>query len=163
MGEKNTAQLAAALRLIYLWKHGNLGKVKFGGVQPTIAELSRTLDDNPEIRLSVNTMAGHLNQVKKIANITYSTLLHYAASREGKQAEVEVFLDRLSSGLGLTQADPVFHLRKFLLSQRGPTPGRRRAAREYVLALMIKAWNSAKTGKPMQSLMFRTDEKFPTL
>jgi hypothetical protein len=159
-GEKNVYLLASMVRLVYRWQHGNLDSK--GNVDPTIAELEITLRDHPGIRESANRVAS-MAQLKRILTSSFAGLIHYAGYLEGKTAMVESFLERLGSGLGLMDDDPVYHLRKFLLSQRGIRPGYRRPTQVYILALAIKAWTASKEEKRIKALQFRTGDAFPQL
>lgn len=161
-GEKNVHLLASAIRLVYLWQHRLLGNMKDGKSFPTIAELEITLRDHPNIRDSVNTLSG-MSATRRLLNPTYGTLIHYAGTLENKSASVHSFLERLGTGLGLEADDPVYHLRKFLLSQQGPAAGHRRPGKQYMLALAIKAWNFSKKNERIKALIFRVDETFPAL
>lgn len=160
-GEKNTALLAATIRLVYYWHNDLLARMKDGKLAPTFTQLQETLQSHPAIRESVNRVSNNKNM--RFMTPSYSTLIHYAGTLEGKNATVESFLERLGNGLGLTETDPVYNLRRFILSQRGPRPGTRRAAPLYLLALAIKAWNLSKNGKTTKDIRFRSDETFPQL
>lgn len=163
-GEKNTALLSSTVRLVYAWKSGLLGKSnKDGQSFPSIAKLRETLASNPKIRESVNHTACKFNGLRRLLPPTYVALLHYAACQQDREYLADSMLDRLQTGLGLSQTDPVYHLRRFLLAQQSPRPGHRRAAKEYTLALLIKTWNAVKAEKPMGALTLRMDEKFPEL
>lgn len=162
-GEKNVALLAAAIRLVCIWQKGSLGgAIKDGSTFPTIAELEMSLAANPGVRQSANFVAS-CGGLKKILTPSYAALIHYAATTQHAQSRGELFLSRLSDGLALESSDPVYQLRKFLLSQKSSTPGHRRAGQAYVLALAIKAWNSFKDSKPMVSLRLASNETFPVL
>lgn len=160
--EKNTTLLAAACRLVYYWQNGLLPMMRDGRQAPTIPALEQVLREHPTIRESVNR-ASSLNQTRKLLTSSYVALIHYAGTLEGRNATVESFLERLGSGAGLYETDPVFHLRKFLESQRGPKAGMRRAGQQHVLALTIKAWNAAKKEQKMQALRYASTESFPQL
>lgn len=160
-GEKNTSLLAATIRLVYYWDNGMLAKMKDGKKIPTFTALEETLRSHPTIRDSVNRISNHKDM--RFMTPSFAALIHYAGTREGKNATVEAFLERLGNGLGLTDTDPVYVLRKFILSQRGPHAHTRRAAPMYMLALAIKAWNLSKCSKATRDIRFRSDEEFPKL
>lgn len=159
-GEKNTALLSAAIRLVHAWSRNELKNAKSSA--PSISDLEVTYKDHPNLSDSVNRVAG-MSELRKILPQSYSALIHYAATLENKNARVESFLERLGDGLGLFDTDPVYHLRKFLLSQKGPSAGHRRSPKTFVLALVIKAWNFSKEEKKISALRLRADEEFPKL
>lgn len=160
--EKNTTLLAAACRLVYYWQNGLLPMMRDNRQAPTIAALEQTLREHPTLRESV-CRAASMNETKKLLTSSYVALIHYAGTLEGKNATVESFLERLGNGMGLYDTDPIFHLRKFLLSQRGPKAGMRRAGQQHVLALVIKAWNATKKDQKMLALRYASAESFPQL
>lgn len=161
-GEKNVHLLSSALRLVHAWQHDHLTNLKDGKKTPTIAELEATLVDHPKLRMSVAYVSGK-KSVRDVLVGSFACLIHYAGLLEERVSTVESFLDRLGDGVGLESDDPVYQLRKFLLSQRGPVPGKRRSGKEFVLALTIKAWNLSKAESKVKVLKFQLDEPFPVL
>lgn len=159
-GEKNVYLLASTIRLVWQWKNSQLG-ISQSKTGPSIAQLQDCFRSNPNIRESVHRAAAL--EVKRLLTPSYAALIHYAGTMEGKPATVESFLERLGNGLGLGIDDPVYHLRKFLLGLRGMAPGHRRPGKWYVLALAIKAWNSAKVESKIKGLKFAINEEFPVL
>lgn len=163
-GEKNTALLGAVLRLVYMWGHGTLGKSeKYSEMYPTVVAMEQVYRDHPNLPESVSWVANN-KPVRRILTPSFGALIHYAGTLENKSASVTSFLERLGSGLGLLDDDPVYHLRSFLLSLKGPAPGRRRPGRTYVLAMAVKSWNSAKNEQRMKQLRWNpAREEFPQL
>lgn len=161
-GEKNVHLLSSALRIVHVWQHGRLNNLRDARTSPTIAELEVTLKDHPKLRISVDWVSSH-KAIRDVLVGSFATLIHYAGLLEEKVSTVEAFLQRLGDGVGLESDDPVYQLRQFLLSQRGPSPGKRRTGKEFVLALTIKAWNLSKKESKVKTLRFRVDEDFPIL
>lgn len=162
-GEKNAHLLSAALRLVYMWGQGTLGKSEKGGAAfPTVAAMEEVYRNHPNLSESVARIANS-GSIRRLLTPSYAVLIHYAGTLENKHATVDSFLDRLGSGLGLLDNDPVYHLRSFLLSQRGPTAGHRRAGRIYTLAMTVKAWNASKNGQSVKRLTWVASEGFPQL
>lgn len=161
-GEKNTSLLAATIRLCYFWQNGLLPVMKTGRNMPTIQQLEETLRCHPKIRESVARISS-MNETRKLLTSSFAALIHYAGVLEGRAATVESFMERLGNGLGLTETDAVYHLRKFLLGLKGPQPGNRRPGQHYILGLAIKAWNASKRNQPVQALRYMQTESFPQL
>lgn len=161
-GEKNVHMLSSALRLVYAWQHDKLSNLKDGKKMPTVAELEETLVNHPKIRTSVAYVSGK-KSVRDVLTPSFACLIHYAGLLGEKVSTVESFLDRLGDGVGLDADDPVYQLRTFLQKQRGPSPGKRRVGKEYVLAVTIKAWNLSKAESKIKVLKFQLDEEFPVL
>ncbi len=161
--EKNTNLLSSVLRLVTMWDEGHLDKMREGGkFTPSIAKMQETLAEQPTIRDSVHWVMNH-KETRKLLTPSIACLIHYAGAKEGKKARVETFLERLGDGLAMAQDDPAYQLRRFLLQQRSPKPGLRRAAQPYVLALAIKAWKVYEANKKLSVLKFTANEEFPKL
>lgn len=77
--------------------------------------------------------------------------------------DANAFFDRLLSGAGLAEDDPIFHLRETLRASRDNFKGERNPV--YIGALVIKAWNKYRAGETCLSLRFRvggaSPERFP--
>ena len=67
----------------------------------------------------------------------------------------DTFMDQLRTGADLHSGSPILALRNFLLRRE---TGHRS---EKVLGMMVKAWNSWRSGKSMTNLTLRVDEKLP--
>lgn len=79
----------------------------------------------------------------------------------------EIFIDQLSTGLGLEADSPIYLYRRRLISEQRMSASQ--SAREHLLALGIKAWNAWRNGEHMQVLTWhakrsigsRSGEDFP--
>lgn len=160
MNEKNRKLLCAALKLMYVWGEGRLAQA-FKLAAPSNAVMQKVLDQYPDIRESVHWIAGH--SVRRVLTPRYGVLIHYAGTLEGRSATVESFLDRLGTGLGYTDTDPIYHLHNFLISNRKKGIGSKSTDQDYVLQMVIKAWNASKEGRSMKKLAIRSDEALPQL
>lgn len=162
-GEKNVHLLSATLRLVYHWEHKGLGNgTAIRSHMLSMFDLDETYKQHPKLADSVAFIMS-TRETRKLLTGSFASLIHYAGCRGDQRAMVEAFLARIGDGVGLLQDDPIWQLRDFLLSQRGPKAGIRRAGQIFVLALAIKAWNATRQGKRLQKLRFRTDETFPEL
>lgn len=126
-GQKNVTLLAAAARLVYLWRVKGLSKYKDSSAQPTMAQLQETFDTSIGLADSVNWVANH-NALKQLFTLSIAALIHYVGTCHGQKIAVENFLERVSDGADLAKNSGAFKLRAFLLSQnhvrRGTTSGR---------------------------------------
>jgi hypothetical protein len=88
--------------------------------------------------------------------------LTFRARRIDAEA-ADAFLQRVHTGVGLVEDDPVLRLREQFLSRRVTAYGR--PSREHDLALMIKAWNAYIVGRPLRQLKWNRggirQEPFP--
>lgn len=83
----------------------------------------------------------------------------YAVFHEISPSDAEAFFDGLCKGVALTESDAVFVLRQRLMNDK---MSKGRLPQQYKLALMIKAWNLFRAGKPAKILKWNSiDEEFP--
>jgi hypothetical protein len=75
------------------------------------------------------------------------------------EMRAQEFFQRLSTGIDLTQSDPVYKLRLCLIQELGQKNLRHRP--EWKCAITIKAWNSWLRNEPIRTLGFRADEQWP--
>ncbi len=156
---KNVNLYSSTLRLVHIWRTGRL-KPGYKSIGHSISELEASHHDHPQLQDSVNWVTNNMD-LRRLLNPTYASFIHYVAYLDGKQAAVESFLSCVGNGLGLLEDHPVYQLRKFLLSQQGLKFGQKRPGREYMLALLIKAWNAHKNGEKTKALVFKVGETFP--
>ena len=74
-------------------------------------------------------------------------------------ADDAVFFERLLSGAGLAEDDPIFQLRETLRASRDNFKGERNPA--HIGALVIKAWNKYRAGEQCSTLRFRVGGSNP--
>lgn len=159
-GESYAITLAAALLRVYQWKQGYRKTLKGAGdARPTHRQLLEVLDEHPEIRRSAEIA----DRVRKPAHLSGSTaaLCHWLFVRIDPD-DCAFFFARLGDGAGLNIDDSIYALRR-ALENVANTPGR--ADETYVTALVIKAWNAFREGRPVQLLSWRAGgakpEPFP--
>jgi hypothetical protein len=115
----------------------------------------RVLDENPGLRSGV-TRARRLRKHIKIRPGIWGALIYVFSQIDDE--DTDGFLEPIRTGLGLSETDPRFHLRQFLLNEmrsRAQTPPWLQAA------LVIKAWNAYRAGDEMRSLRFRSGGSNP--
>lgn len=161
-GEINCAALGAVLGLAYRWDLGYRGSNLTNGTSKTqsqIPDLLKYLDLHPGIRASINP--GYFLTRRVHINASVTTLAHYIFT-EIDPADAEGFFGQLASGANLAEDSPIFALRETL--KRADKPGVTTAPSVY-LALLIKAWNAYREGRPVKLLLFKSGgaspESFP--
>lgn len=158
-GEKNASTLAAALRSVFIWQSGRRNFGGASGSYTTIPQLLRCLEDNPWVRDYAPLMKRLTTNAKLPASV--SGALIYAFN-EADPEDADYFWERLMSEEGHTKGDPIFTLRKALLSSKDHRGSRNV---NYLAALTIKAWNRYRAGETCEILVYRTGgaqaEKFP--
>lgn len=154
--ETNTANLAAAIRYVWLIEKGYM---TLRNVAPTISELLDTLDRHPEVRESVR----FITRVRDVTS-SISLALHYFFSRAHKE-KADEFLERLGDGVMLGAGSPILKLREILLADRANL--KRRLSDSEKAALTIKAWNAHLADQPVRNLKWQTGgdrrEDFPAI
>lgn len=152
---KNANVVAAIVRLVLFHERNQLSMQKNGNLTPTIAEVEEGLLRHPGV---VESAAWASTDVKSIMRPSIAGFMHYLMSARFPDTW-KVFTTQLVHGVELSMDDPVFHLRKHLLKQRGRRDMKLDSM--YALAITIKAFNALLEGRSVQVLAWRPNEKFP--
>jgi hypothetical protein len=109
---------------------------------------------------SIDQAIRMVKSAKTARAICYKSLLNFVTSYLIERApnEAEKFLHLMDTGLGLTEKDPVFVLRRLLtnnLAKRAKIPT------HMTMALVIKAFNYQYLHREIINLIYRQDEEFP--
>lgn len=166
-GVRNGAQMASMERRLYLWKRRGV-KVARGGVKAlTSTELLEFRQGYHQL-LSLALSRGQ-DLRKKFARVSPSTFgAAYILFTEKDPAMADKFFDMLLSGVGFGEdrRHPVLVLRERLADGSRQFEAKRTSEDEK-LALMIRAWNHFRDGKPVSTLYVTlggkplTDETMP--
>lgn len=153
-GEVNTNQLAAALRLLHLWRTGNSFSEQRHA--PSTIQLEELLDREPTIRTSITATQAAKKKLQN-ANHTILSVCHHLFSEIDRSAAHE-FFGQLEKGTGLEETDPIY-----LLRERLSRPQRRdmRITIPEMGAYIIKAWNAHRQRKSIRLLVWKTTEDYP--
>ncbi len=154
-GYKQCKATAAALQQVDLYLTGRVGKhVTYSNNQ--IVELA---EKHPGIRDSV-LLCG---DTRRLISRAYLTAYHYLFSKKDASA-ANKFVDKLLTGVGLNEGDPIYLLRERLLTN---SLAKAKVTDDYLAAILIKAWNFSRAGKTIKSLRFRevgeNPEAFPVI
>ena len=147
-GEQYNTTLAAILLRVYQWDQGYRRSFK-AGARPTHRQLLAVLDKHPEVRRSAEIA----DRIRKPARISGSTagLCHWLFNQIDC-GDCAFFFARLGDGTALVDGDPVYALRR-VLSNFAADKGR--PDETHVTALVIKAWNAYREGRPVQLLAYK--------
>lgn len=157
--EVNVTLLQAALNYCCRWDFAG----PLTNMAPTWPQMEQYLADNPDIR---EAASASLMIVKPPLAVRGSVAVPFVfRARRVDQEAAEGFVHRFQTGVGLEADDPILRLREAFLGRRVTVYGR--PSREHDLALMIKAWNSYITGRPLRVLKWNRggvrQEPFPYL
>lgn len=158
-GEKNYVGLAATIRAITSYETGAAGTGDTGR-KFTNAQLIRTLEKHPWIREGINTAnsaQAHTSMPTAVGGLAWFLFMQLSPE------DTEFFFNRLCSDTNHSTGDPIYTLRKLLLTSVDGVRGARNT--RYLLAVTIKAWNKYRDGDRCDLLKFRTGgakpEAFP--
>ncbi len=153
LGEKSTASLASALRVLWRFRKG----LMLTNQQPAFSEALHLLEQHPGIRDAV-TQAGHSKSDFRASTVSwciYTTKTIAEFDDEISTEDVDVFWQRLQTGLfdQSVEGDPIVALRnKVALARKSPMM---RITSQASAALTVKTWNSYIDGTPVKLLTWR--------
>ena len=153
---KNGKDIAAALKIVerYFTSRLPTGKVNFSN-----SEMLALLSKYPDI---VDAKSGVLHPKGLFSRSTAIACKYLFRKKDAALADE--FFDSLISGHDLQDGSPVYILRERLMRN---AMGKAKLGQEYIVALMIKSWNSIRSGKEIKNLRFRENgdgqESFPVV
>lgn len=147
-GYNNHSRLASALN--YLWKMEE-HKVRERSAKPTIAQALALLEAHPTLQDSATPVGKLLNRFRGSAGQLMA--IHYVlASIDSEDADT--FFDKITSGVGLTEKDPIYLLRSWMERQSMSGIGSRSSI-VVTHAMFIKAWNFWRNGEEIHRLFWK--------
>lgn len=152
-GEKNANLVAAAAKIVFLFKENKGAPVFNNRVTPI--QIEKTLALYPEIRQS----ASIADKTKKILLPSVAASLWVLFWQKDRELANEFFA-RLEDGASLTRHHPIKTLRDRLIVNSASIT---RLRQKELCAFVIKAWNAVRVGKEMRICKFTDDEKFPEI
>lgn len=161
LGFKDVNHVAAVSNLAMAYENGSLQAAfsSWGRYEPR--EIAEYAQNNPSI--CDWSRIGHANAVG-IGCVTIAATVGFLLEKHSKVRNVvpayTEFLEKVASGLELTNDSPIYHLRKRL--EKGVNYTRPSSRRE-VAALFIKAWNAYYGKQKMNTLRFMKTEEFPQI
>jgi hypothetical protein len=158
LGEKNPNEVAAALRLVYFWEKGYIGSCGSSGDGTrdiTNTTIRETLERHSDVRSSV----GRCLNLKALMPVSAAAFFHYIFSRVDT-AKANTFIERLTTGANLSATSAIYQLRERLTQDR---LAQAKIGRRERFALIVKAWNAYRNGKPVTRLGFNASEEFPVV
>ncbi len=147
-GEKHATTLAGALGLLYLYRRTDELGISDARSRPNHLEALALLEAEPAIRDSVQIGQGTVARLLQSPSLAGA--MHYVCS-EIDASDAAYYFDRLASGQGLVEGDPILTLRNDLvrdLAASRKMPSRRRSA------IAIRAWNAYRSGEKLTKLQW---------
>lgn len=156
-GEDHHQTLAAVVRLAWEWDHGITHLTKG---RATNSQLSRFLDENPELR-DYSTQRSR----------TVGEACHLPASIVGclwwvfdriDEEDAEFFFERLASDTDHSKSEPIHELRRTLHNAaEGVRSARGQRDRVWMMAVTVKAWNAYRAGETVGLYRWKPGGKNP--
>lgn len=147
--------LAAALnwlyRLDYIEETGNVHYASPGD-RPTAPQLLYLLEECSDLPEYLKGAESLIKRARKLGLRLGMTTAVWYRMAEVDAEEAEAFFESLRTGLELKATDPIYQLRRILLNDSSAI-GRMGDYRQ--AALICKAWNSWREGKPVQNLAWK--------
>lgn len=154
-GEIDTKKLAAALIVVDRYMTGRMTQC----VRYTNIEVEGLLVKYPGVRESI----GKTRETKRLVAASVLTACHYLFAHKDPLAADKFVVD-LIGGHNLKEGDPVYVLRERLMNN---ALAKAKLDKNYIMALLIKAWNHRRDENTIRHLRFRQEgearEVFPVV
>jgi hypothetical protein len=153
---KNPNNVSGASRYVLNYKSGTYSKNNSSN-NPTNQDVlefvkNTNISKVVEDALSIYRKSARNLTVKMIAGLMFIFL------ETSSQDDVRIFFEKVCIGLGLSDSEPEFALKRVLDKDK---IAKRKMTQREKSALIIKAWNASKKGKKVKVLLFRKDGNFP--
>lgn len=160
-GETNTAFLGSTLSTLHRIRTNTIQAQK-GALSPTPQQLLKLLEEEPEIRRFLHRGRSVSERVPVTASLAAA---YWYEFHRIDADDAHDFFTKLTSGIGLSDGDPIFALRRFLERER-QSP--RNLPRYRIAGVIVKAWNLYRHGATgIRALSFRAGganaEEFPRI
>lgn len=146
--------VGAAIRLIHFYATGRRDHDAVRRMSN--AETLQLLSQYPRVTVAVE-LVGPSASIKAVISQTAMTAAVYSMLEDDAEATRD-FVEAIASGEGLKRGDARLTLRNLMINAKGLG---RRLHHRVQFALIIKAWNSYRTGRDLTSLRFTDAEEFP--
>lgn len=156
MGEKNGPLLATAARFIMDYKNNRL----FSKDRPSNAEVANFVENNPDIKLSVEFILTGKKGVTWLLSPSIMVALHYLMSKKNKELADTLFQGIRKGFEGAQLTDPFVTLREKLIAL---STSAARMPQRRVAIFVIKAWNAKQKGERLRQFKFLENEKPPKI
>ncbi|KMV19641.1 hypothetical protein ACT17_06275 [Mycolicibacterium conceptionense] len=160
-GEKNTTQLAAMLRIVWLYDNLSDGAWSGGRSRVTNTQVLEVLEKNPKVRDYVHP-GEHLSAAIGM-NKSAGGAASYLVARANSARKITPWLDGLIEGAGLAKNDARLKLRNHMssLARRQVGEARRRYDPREQVSLYLTAFAAWGKGEPLTRLTYRPSDPVP--
>jgi hypothetical protein len=145
-GERYSTQLASTATLIWRWERGRDALVDTR-TKPTYNELAQLIEDNAQIRTSVEMIHGSCAQASRLSrSSTVPAMIHFFGSRNHAD-RADTFIEQIHTGKNIGSGDPAYALREKLIKLNRQ---KNRFEQRETLGLWIPAWNAYAAGRVLK-------------
>jgi hypothetical protein len=150
-GERSTNELANALTWLWRYRERTLAYK----IHPTFQQALALLQQEPGLRDSLI----HGERLRRKLHFSHGLggFLHYIFA-EIDPADADFFFDRLITGAGLLEEDPIYVLRRRMEDDALSV---QRMEQYRMAAFFIKAWNAYREGRQVKILIWRPGGRSP--
>ncbi len=155
----NSSMVSSALNLVGGYDEKTLNKT--GGYSDSSPNrILKLYHQHPEVHQTVSAWDHKVRKIMSSRSAWHAAV--YICSRVNKD-DADRFFNSVVIGLKTTHGEPMtlnspeYVLRRTLESQRG----NRNQINAAIMAIILKAWNAMRIGRPITTLSFRQDELFP--
>jgi hypothetical protein len=147
-GERYGRNLSGSATLLWRWNQGREALINTK-IRPTITELKRLIDKNPQLKVSTELVHGSYAKASRLSrSSTVPTLIHFIGSANQGELATE-FIAQVHYGKDLTVGEPAFTLREKLIQLNAE---KNRFSQLEMLGLWIPAWNARAQGKKIRRI-----------
>lgn len=147
-GERYSTQLASTATLVWRWEGGRDRLIE-KRTKPTYSELAKLIEDNAQIRTSVELIYGSCGRASRLSrSSTVPSVIHYYGSRNHAD-RADTFVRQIHTGTDIGPGDPAYALREKLikLGQK-----QNRFTQRETLGIWIPAWNAFAEGRTLKRI-----------
>jgi len=154
-GEEHGALLASSAKMLYSYHENNMANVQggVGALSPT--QVTKVIEDNPDIRDSVEFAYNARKELRGIISPSVCATMHYILHAIDDALATKFFKD-MQTGADLELGNPILALRNVLMRKSYRIP-------RHKFLLMFKAWNLVVQNKTIRYLNIKEGDKMPIL
>lgn len=154
-GEQNTVALAAGMQSWNSWRNKRPTSIGRAATADKLSpeELINVLGTRPAFRAAAALGVS----CQKILAPSLATFLYYWFAHNSTE-KADQFFESLKTGADLKESSPIYILRERLLAHRASAA---KVPPHHVAALVVLAWNSFVSGRPIKVLRWQPDTAFP--
>jgi hypothetical protein len=154
-GEVNCSTLSAATRIVYAYERTGVPVAGLLPYQPSIQQLSQSLERHPRLRDSADA-GGHHGPILALSRSMVVGLHYLFASADTDDADT--FFTRLTDGEGLAAGDPIYTLRDRMIRE---LRDHKQLTPTVLTAFTIRAFGAWRNGERLTKFQWKPGGAHP--